>query len=140
MFRDLLAMSKLAWPVAFVALPCALMICLLVWLFPDAIEAYGEFRTYLNYARWRGPGLLFMLNSAVLGWVSIVVLERKSQTVGIVVFLATLPWCLASIAGGFALSVYLVDHVPGSIGEMVAYSVVSAVGASAFRTHLQNVA
>jgi len=139
MFLDLLTSLKRSWSVGFVALPCAIVNTVLICVLPDSIEAYAEFWRYLALDRWGGPETLFMINSGVLGWVSIVVLERKLGTVGMVVFLIALPWCLAAIAGGFALGVLFVEHVPGPIWDMVGYSVVSAVGASAVRTYFHDI-
>ena len=108
-------------------------------MFPDAIEASEELWMYLQSSHWGGPETLFVLNSSLLGWVSIVVLERWLGTVGNVVLLIAFPWCLATIAGGFALALVFVERVPGPIWNMVALSVISAVGASAVRTYLHDV-
>ena len=80
-----------------------------------------------------------MLNSLVLGWVSAVVSERRTGAVGPVVLLCALPCCFAAIGGGFAVTPLFLGGLSGAMKEMLAYSLVSAVGASVLRSYLANI-
>ena len=130
-----------SWPMGLVALAFALVFCLLLWFFADSIEAWGTMKSLLVFrGQGRGgPAVLFMLTAGIMGGVSIAFLEYRLGTVGIVVFLFALPYCLAAIAGGFALGLFLLEGVPGSTWDMAAFSVILAVGVSAVRTYLHDV-
>ena len=138
MFRDYIDRMGRSWPVGVAALPFGLGCCFLVCFFPNAIEVYEEMEMYLVTSRWGGIETLFMLNSGVLGWVSVVVLEHRLGTVGTIVLLISLPWSLLAIAGGFGLGLLFVDPAPGSIWDMVGFSALAAVGASGLRTYLHD--
>ena len=139
MFQNGIALLKRLWPLGLLAMPFGTVYCLLLYLFPDSIEAYVRMRTYTAFSRWGGVERLFVLNSLVLGWVGAVVSERRAGAVGPVVLLFALPCCFAAIGGGFAIASLFLVSLSGAMKEMLAYSLVSAVGASVLRSYLANI-
>ncbi len=133
------AILKLSSPVAVVALPFGMGYCFLLCLFPDAIEAYDKMLDFTATSQWGGIEVLFSLNSGVLGWVTVVVAERRLGAARFVLLLMALPWCLASIGGGFALALLYIGSFSDPMWEMLAYSLVSAIGACAVRAYLSNI-
>ncbi|MCH7704037.1 MAG: hypothetical protein IIB61_02910 [Planctomycetes bacterium] len=65
--------------------------------------------------------------------------ERRAGAVGPVVLLFALPCCFAAIGGGFAITSLFLGSLSDGMKEMLAYSLVSAVGASALRSYLANI-
>lgn len=139
MFENGIALLKQSWPLGLLALPFGTVYCLLLYLFPDSIEAYVKMRAYTIFSRWGGVERLFVLDSLVLGWVSSVVSERRTGAVGPVVLLFALPCCFAAIGGGFAIASLFLGSLSDAMKEMLAYTLVSAVGASVLRSYLANV-
>ena len=139
MFQNGIVVLKRLWPLGLLALPFGAVCCLLLVLFPDSIEAYVQMRAYNIFSRWGGVERLFVLNSVVLGWVSVIVSERRTGAVGPVVLSFALPCCFVAIGGGFALSPLFLGSLSGAMREMLAYSLVSAVGASVLRAYLANI-
>ncbi len=139
MFQKGLALLKLSWPLGVVALPFGTVYCLLLYLFPDSIDAYVKMRTYTVFSRWGGVEVFFVLNSAVLGWVSVVVSERRTGAARFILLLIALPWCFASIGGGFALAPLCLGRLSDAMWEMMAYSLVSVVCAGALRAYLGDI-
>lgn len=130
---------KRLWPLGCAILLFGVVYCSLLCLFPDAIAAYVSMRLSTDVSTWGGIEDLFVLNSAVLGWVTVVVLDRRTGAVGFVLLLAAIPWCVASIGGGFALSALLLGGLSGPMWEMLLYSLVSVVAASALRSYLAKI-
>lgn len=135
MFQNGIALLKRLCPLGLLAMPFGTVYCLLLYLFPDSIEAYVRMRTYTAISRWGGVERLFVLNSLVLGWVGAVVSERRAGAVGPVVLLFALPCCFAAIGGGFAISPLFLGGLSGAMKEMLAYSLVASVGASILRAY-----
>lgn len=132
----LLRVFRISWPVGLAALPFGAVYCLLVCLFPDSIDAYAKMHAYTDFSTWGGIEVLFMLNSAVLGWVAVVVTVRRTGVAGFVLILIALPWCLASIGSGFAVAWLCVGSISDGVWPMLAYSLGSVVCASALRTYM----
>lgn len=130
---------KLSWPLGLVALPFGMGYCFLLCFFPDAIDAYDKMRDFTATSQWGGIEVLFALNSGVLGWVTVVVSERRLGPARFVLLLMALPWCFASIGGGFALALLYIGSLSAAMFDMLAYSLVSAVGACAVRAYLDNI-
>lgn len=139
MLRRYLSLLAASWPTVLIAVPFAGVYCALVCFFADAIEAYGALRSLSSRVGWGGPEVLFAMNSAILGWVSIAFVGRRFGTGGLGVFMIALPWCLCTIAAGCCVGIVLLGRVPSPICEMGAYSVASVVGVSAARAWLQDV-
>ena len=112
------------------------MYCLLLCLLSDAIEAFDRLPTYGLFLTWGGVEDLFVLNSVVLGWASVVACERTAGTAGVVLLLFVLPLCIAAIGGGFAVALVFVPCVSDAMWQMMVYSLVSVVGASILRVYL----
>lgn len=136
MFHKPFRFLRISWPIGLVTLPFGTVYCLLLCLFPDSIDAYANMRVYTDFSTWGGIETLFALNSAVLGWLSVVVAERRTGVVGFVLLLMVLPWCFSSIGAGFALASLCVGSFSDAVWDMLAYSLVSVVGASALRAYL----
>lgn len=136
MFHRPLKFLRISWPAGLVALPFGTVYCLLLCLFPDSIEAYAKVRVYTDFSGWGGIETLFALNSAILGWLSVVVAERRTSVAGFILLLMILPWCFASICGGFALASLWERSFSDAVWDMLACSLVSVVGASALRAYL----
>ena len=137
MLRRLFEFPKQLWPVGLVTLASGLVNCLLVWLFPDAIDAYGKMGDLLS-----GEGsieVLFSLNSGVLGWVSIVVLQHRTGITGSVLLVFALPCWLVAISAGFALAAVVVNPLPNAVWDMITYSAISAGCAGALRVYFADV-
>jgi len=126
---------KLSWPLGLLALLFGMVYGLLLWSFPDAIEAYGTMRDYTAISQWGGIEVLFVLNSGVLGWVTVVVAERRMEAARFVLLPMAAPWCLVSIGGGFAFALLNIGSLSAAMMEMLAYSLGSAVGASILRAY-----
>lgn len=139
MFQRPIERLGISWSLGFIALPFGAVYCLLLCLFPDSIEAYVKMRTDVDFSTWGGVEVLFVLNSAGLGWASVVALERRTGAAGPVVLLLALPCCLAAIAGGFALAPLFLGSLSGAMREMLTYSLVSALVASVLRVYLGNI-
>ena len=139
MLHKAFEIMTLLWPVGLVALPFGMGCCFLLCLFPDAIEAYDKMRDFTATSQWGGIEVLFSLNSGVLGWVTVVVSERRLGAARFALLRMALPWCLASIGGGFALALLYIGSLSDSMWEMLAYSLVSAIGACAVRAYLGNI-
>lgn len=131
MFQNRIAILKRSWPLGVLALPFGTVYCLLLCLFPDSIDAYVKMRWYTE----GGVENLFVLNSAVLGWVSVVVSERRTGAAGFILLLIALPCCFVAIGGGFAIAPLFLGSLSDAMKEMLAYSLVSVVGAGAFRAY-----
>ena len=125
---------KLAWPLALVALVFGLVYCALLCFFSEAIEAYAKLRDD-NVIRSSRPGIvtLFVFNSGVLAWASVVLAERRTGIAGLFLSLLTLPWCLGSVSGGFAFALLFVETITNPMWEMLAWSLVSVVVVSAIQ-------
>lgn len=139
MFQNGIAFLKRLWPLGLLALPFGTVYCLLLYLFPDSIEAYVKMRAYTIFSRWGGVERLFVVNSLVLGWVSVIVSQRRTGAGGPVLLLFALLCCFAAIGCGFALAPVFLGGLSGAMREMLAYSLVSAVGASVLRAYLANI-
>ena len=131
MFQNGFALLKLSFSLAVVALPFGIVYCLLICLFPDAIEAFGAMRHYVSFSRWGGIENLFVLNSLLMGWVTIIVLERTVGSTGHILFAIALPCWVAAIGGGFASGAFFAERVPDTMWELLVYSLVSVVCAGA---------
>lgn len=139
MFQEGIALLKRSWPLGLLALPFGAVYCLFLCLFPDSIEAYVEMRAYTQFSTWGGVQVLFLLNSVIIGWLSAVVSERSIGTVGAVALLLAVLCCLGAIGAGFCLAWFFLGSLSDPMWEMLAYSLVSAVGASALRTYLAGI-
>lgn len=130
---------SVSWPVGLVSLPFGVVNFILLCFFPDSIDAYASMRAYTDFSRWGGIEFLFALNSAVLGWLSVVVAEHCTGVAGFVLLLMILPWCFSSIGGGFALASLRVGSFSDAVCDMLVYSLVSVVGVSVFRAYWGNI-
>jgi len=136
MFRKLFILLKLSWPLVLVGVPFGIIYCLLFRLFPNAIELSDEFRSELFFSAGGGPNTLFGLNSLVLGWVSIVVLEHRSGIVGPFLLVIGFPYWGIAIGGGFALGVFYLGRIPNSTGELIAFCLVCVILSAGVRSFI----
>ena len=116
--------------VGLAALPMGAIDFCLLWALSEAIEIYDA--PFAASSRG-GPETLFILNSCVFGWLCVIVTERRVGASGLGAFLFTLPWCLGSILGGFALAAVLVGSFSEATWEMLAMSLVTVGGVCAIR-------
>lgn len=130
---------RISWPVGLVAIPFGTVYWLLLFLLPDSIDAYVHMRAYTDFSRWGGIEILFALNSGILGWLSVVIVERRADVARFVLLLMVLPWCFSSIGSGFALASLSVGVFSDAVWNMLMYSLVSTVGASALRAYLSDI-
>ena len=79
MSRERLELLKLLWPAGAVALAFGMVHCVLLCLLGEALEAGADIDLSLY---WGGAESLFCLNSALLGWVTIRLLEHRLGTTG----------------------------------------------------------
>ena len=127
---------RYVWATAGVATPFGAVYCLLLCLLTDAIEAFGRLPSYGLFLTWGGVEDLFVLNSVVLGWASVVAWERMAGIAGAVLLLFALPSCIAAIGGGFVVALVFLPSLSDPVWEMAAYSLVSVLGASIVRVYL----
>lgn len=139
MLQKGIVILKRSWPLGFVALPFAIVYCFLLCFFADAIEASYEMRAFTITSEWGDVDVLFMIASIALGWVGVVVSERRTGAERLVPLVMAVPWCLASIGGGFVLARLFLVSLSDPMWEMLAYSLVSAVGTSALRAYLPDI-
>ena len=113
-----------SWPLGLLALPFGTVYCLLLCFLSDSIEVYDELP---GNSEWGGVEVLFVLNSGVLAWVSVVVSERRTETEGFLALLFAFPWCFAAIGGGFAVALLFLGSLSDAMMEMLVFSVVSSI-------------
>ena len=130
---------RLSWPVGFVAVPVGVGYSLLLCFFGDAIEAAEELDEFLFFSQWGGPETLFFLNSILLGWISIVVLEHRLGIAGSVLWAISLACWVGAIGGGFALGAFLSESIRwGATLDLIVLCTVSVACAGGFRIYLSD--
>jgi hypothetical protein len=128
------ALLKRSWPVSLVTVPCGAVYCLLLWLFPEALDALENLPSSLLWGQWGGIETLFLLDSLILGWASVVVLEHVLGMTGRVVLLIAVMSCIIAVGGGFALARVILGPLPGNPSEMVAYCIATTIVSAACRS------
>ncbi len=136
MNRSGITLLKRSWPLGLLAIPFAAVCCLLLVCLSESIEARAQMSDFSGHFSWRGVETLFFLNAFVLGWVSVVVSERRLGAVGPSVLLFALPCCFAAIGGGFALSLWSLDDFTTAMKEMLALSIAAGAGACILRVYV----
>ncbi len=126
-----------SWPLVVLTLPFGALYCSLLCFFPDAIEASVQMQAYTS--EWGGVEVLFMLNSAGLGWASVVVSERRIGGAGPAMLLFAWPCCLVAIASGFAAAPLFLGGLTAAMKEMLIISLVSVLAVSGIRVYWGNI-
>lgn len=127
---------KASWPAGVAALFFGIVYSVLLCSFPDYIENFDEMLKYTHNSNWGGLEMLFILNSGILGATSVVISERRTDASGIMLWLIASSWCLISIGFGFAMAQTYLGNFPDPMWEILAFSLATAVGATALRTYL----
>ena len=124
---------KTSWVVGLTALPIGAIDFALLCTFPEAIELYDSVEAHGASYNQGGPEALFMMSSGVFGWLCVIVAERRLGARGVGAWLLSVPWCLMSILGGFALAALFVGSFSEATWEMLAGSLATVAGACAVR-------
>ena len=138
MIARILFILKLYWPMILLAVPFALVYAVLLDFFTEAIEIEDSL-TITDSLWWKdGPHTLFITNSAVLGWVSVVVVRTWVAIGGPLLFLISLPCCLLAIDSGFAFGLFLTGSQSDAIRTAhIASAIVTCIAVAA-RTYYDN--
>jgi len=125
-----------SWPVGVVALPFAAVYWFLFWFFPDSIAAHGTMQAYTNFPSWGGVEALFLLNSAVCGWLGVVVSENRTGVAGLLLVPIALPWSSEAIVLGFWLPSMFLGGFSNPMWDMLLDSLTLMFGAAALRAYV----
>jgi len=95
--------------------------------------------SYTAFNTWGGLEDLFAIVSVLLGWTSVVAVERALGRTGMILLPVVLATCFAAIGGGFILSLRLVElHILG-VWQLLVVSTVVAGLASVVRLYFTDI-
>lgn len=131
MIKNFAELLKLSWPVFLISIPFGLLHCFLICYFRESLDAADNLQIYFADA-WGGADVLLVINSGLLGWASIGLLERKLGLNGFILFpFALLIWILA-IGGGSAASIFMMEHTPNAFPYFVTMCFASSIVTGVF--------
>lgn len=129
MIKSILEQIKLSIPVLLICIPFGLINCFLVCYFRESLDAEKELESFMRNSRG-GAETLLMISSGIMGWISIVLLEKRlGLERKILLPFALLIWTIVT-GGGFALSTLFVDQQPKAFFELIAICLISSSVAS----------
>lgn len=133
MLREHVEPLKILWPAGVVGLGFGMVHCALLCIFRDALEALEVID--IACWGWGGPENLLFLNSLLLGWVSMWLMQDRLGVTGPIILAVGVVCWAGAIASGFGLAALFITPLPGPTWELAIGCIASAVVAGTFRMY-----
>ncbi len=128
-FREHIQIVRQLWPLAIIVIAFGFGYVLLIHYLSNALDA----AVLVSSSEWGGPETLFALTSAVLGWVTIVVLERQISSTSATMLAIGLGCWIVTIGCGFTVAWLIMKQMTDEVWGLSVVCLGSAVLAGVFR-------